>query len=225
MDEVRAICAEHGVPVIEDACQATGGALRGRVLGSIGDIGVLSFGGSKLMTAGRGGAVLTSDATLAQRIRLHTQRGNDAYPLSEMQAAVLLPQLKQLADRNAARQRNVNYILENWPVGAPLQPALFPESRSATDNRPAFYKVAFRYEPPPDGLSRESYSEAMRRRGVALDPGFAALHKIHSQRRFRAVGDLPNATALHESLMTLHHPVLLQSEGEIRRLIDAMCLP
>ena len=79
--------------MIEDACQAPGAMLEGRRAGTFGDVGVLSFGGSKLLTSGRGGAVLTSDAHMAQRIRLYTQRGNEAYPLSEMQAAVVLPQL------------------------------------------------------------------------------------------------------------------------------------
>ncbi|MEO2016507.1 MAG: aminotransferase class V-fold PLP-dependent enzyme [Fuerstiella sp.] len=223
MDAIRAVAAERGVPVIEDACQATGGRLNGKVAGSIGDVGVLSFGGSKLLTAGRGGAVLTNDATLAQRIRLYTQRGNDAYPLSEMQSAVLLPQLQQLDERTHVRLQRVRQLLNALPKDSPLKPALLPHPAENIDDVPAFYKVAFRFESEKaDGRSREDFATVARQNGVALDSAFTALHKTHSQRRFRAVGDLSNAAALHEELMILHHPVLLQGADEIDALVAAI---
>ena len=219
LDEIIAIAEKRGIVVVEDACQAPGAILNGRTAGSIGDIGILSFGGSKLLTAGRGGAILTNNATLAQRIRLYTQRGNDAYPLSEMQAAVLLPQLKQLAYRNQTRLKTVQRILAQLAPDAPLQPALFPNPRQLTDSVPAFYKTAFRYAPQVEtDISREQFCANMREQGIALNPAFSGLHMIHSQRRFRAVGDLLNATTLHNSLTTLHHPVLLAKPAEIEHL-------
>ena len=223
MAAVRAVAAEHGVPVIEDACQAAGGRLNGKAAGSIGDVGVLSFGGSKLLTAGRGGAVLTNDATVAQRIRLYTQRGNDAYPLSEMQAAVLLPQLQQLNERTHVRLQRVRQLLNALPADSPLTPALYPDPTDNVDDIPAFYKVAFHYDGEKvGGQSREDFATLARQNGVALDPAFAALHKTHSGRRFRAVGELPNAAALHEELMTLHHPVLLEGADQIDALVAAI---
>jgi dTDP-4-amino-4,6-dideoxygalactose transaminase len=103
IEEIRQIASVHGIVVIEDACQSPGAIIAGQRAGSSGDIGVLSFGGSKLLTSGRCGALLTSNAAMAQRIRLYTQRGNDAYPLSEMQAAVFSPQLKTLDEFNSVR--------------------------------------------------------------------------------------------------------------------------
>ena len=220
---IRAIAAEQGVAVIEDACQAAGGRLHDQAAGALGDVGVLSFGGSKLLTAGRGGAVLTRDATLAQRIRLYSQRGNDAYPLSEMQAAVLLPQLQQLETRTQLRWQRVRQLLSSLPADAALQPALWPSPAETSDCMPAFYKMAFRYQPQPaDGRSRDDIATAARQQGVALDPAFTALHKTHSQRRFRAVGDLTQAAALHEQLLTLHHPVLLESAARIEHLAGVL---
>ena len=78
------------IAVIEDACQAPGAVLNNRPVGSWGDCAALSFGGSKLLTAGRGG----SGSEHHQRRLLsgsssYNERGNIAYPLSEMQAAVL----------------------------------------------------------------------------------------------------------------------------------------
>ncbi|MDW8241588.1 MAG: aminotransferase class V-fold PLP-dependent enzyme [Thermogemmata sp.] len=72
---VLAVARSRGWLVIEDAAQAPGGRLGGRPLGSWGDIGVLSFGGSKLLCAGRGGALLCHDARLAQRLRNLLRRG------------------------------------------------------------------------------------------------------------------------------------------------------
>jgi dTDP-4-amino-4,6-dideoxygalactose transaminase len=65
---------------------------------------VLSFGGSKLLTAGRGGALLTNQESIMQRAKIFAERGNNAFPLSELQAAVLGPQLSKLASRNRKRR-------------------------------------------------------------------------------------------------------------------------
>ena len=207
------------IAVIEDACQAHGATVQGRPAGTGGDVGLWSFGGSKLLTAGRGGAVLTNRNDIAQRIKLYTQRGNDAYPLSEMQAAVLLPQLQQLPARTQARLASVRLLLRQLSSSSPFQPAVFPDPTAAVYVTPAFYKLAFRYCPGEQGhMSREDCAAVLRAQGVAMDPAFAALHRTHSQRRFRAIGDLPNATALHDTMMTLHHPVLLSDVEEISRL-------
>src|SRR5215813_1506994 len=58
MERVTAIAREHGISVIEDACQMPGALIEGRKAGTWGNIGVLSLGGSKLLSAGRGGVLL-----------------------------------------------------------------------------------------------------------------------------------------------------------------------
>ena len=214
MDQISDFAGQHGLPVIEDACQATGGILNGEIAGSIGDVGVISFGGSKLMTAGRGGAVLTNDAAIAQRIRLYTQRGNDAYPLSEMQAAVLVPQLQQLPQRNQQRLKAVEAFLSELSSSR-ITSAVWPEVDTSSTGLPAFYKLALRLNDVDGSISRDEFAASARAVGVALDPGFPALHKIHAKRRFRAIGELPNAADLNDQLLILHHPILLQSLQEV----------
>lgn len=66
---VQALASAHGIEVIEDAAQAAGGTLNGARLGSIGDIGVLSFGRGKGMTAGTGGALLVRTPSLEAWMR------------------------------------------------------------------------------------------------------------------------------------------------------------
>ncbi len=215
MDETVSAARAHGLAVVEDACQVPGARQNGRPAGTMGDVGALSFGGSKLLTAGRGGAVVTDSARCAQRIRLSVQRGNDAYPLSEMQAAVLLPQLQCLDERNSRRQAAVERLTRAVSSDAPLR---MIRSRGPND-APTWYKVAWLLD---DGESRESWVAHLKAAGIAMDTGFPALHRIHARSRFRASGDLSESDRLHERLLTLHHPVLLADEEELLRV--AQCI-
>ncbi len=67
MDEIMEAARRHNLLVIEDACQGVGGAYKGRMLGTIGDVGAFSFNYYKNMTCGEGGAVVTDDAGIAAR--------------------------------------------------------------------------------------------------------------------------------------------------------------
>jgi 8-amino-3,8-dideoxy-alpha-D-manno-octulosonate transaminase len=67
MDEIRAIARRHGLRVLEDCAQANGGSFRGRALGSLGDAGAFSMQQFKIITAGEGGAMTTSDSTVFER--------------------------------------------------------------------------------------------------------------------------------------------------------------
>lgn len=61
-DEIVAICQQHGATLIEDAAEALSATYKGRKCGMLGDIGVLSFNGNKIITTSGGGALLTRDA-------------------------------------------------------------------------------------------------------------------------------------------------------------------
>ena len=200
---VRQTCDDAGVALIEDACQNPGATVHGRPAGTWGDAGTLSFGGSKPLTAGRGGAVLSADERVLARIRRHVGRGNDMSPLSEMQAAVLLPQVERLPADTAVRSANADQ-LRSLPGLSPLAPAASAETRTA------FYKLGFRYDPAAfGGLPRDLFCAAVRAEGVALDPGFAALPDLFSARRVRFAGGLPHAREAGKHCVVLHHPVLL----------------
>lgn len=204
---IRELARGRGLAVIEDACQATGARLFGRRAGAGADVGVISFGGSKLLTAGRGGAVLTSRPEIAERIKRHVQRGNDAYPLSEMAAALLPPQVAQLDSRNRQRFAAVR-TLRQMPAVARLNP--FPEPPG--DVEPSYYKFGFQYSPAAfGGLTRDQFVAAAHAEGVALDAGFRSNHLIHASRRFRAADELVAASHWDQTILTLHHPILLEA--------------
>lgn len=117
MPEITALCAAAGVPLIEDCAQAHGATLAGRKAGAWGRLAAFSFYPTKNLGAlGDGGALLTDDAALAERLRALRQYGwSDKYRVSipggrnsrldELQAAVLLAKLPLLDAHNAWRRR------------------------------------------------------------------------------------------------------------------------
>jgi dTDP-4-amino-4,6-dideoxygalactose transaminase len=213
------IAHQHSLIVIEDACQMPGAKRDGRLAGSFGDVGLFSFGGSKLITAGRGGALITHDASIAQRIRLYRIRGNNAYPLSELQAAAILPQWQRLDTDNNLRALAVASLIFQLPNDCGLTPFRNPPG----DLHASYYKLGFWYSPEClEGLSRETFARAMRAEGIAMDPGFRGLHLSHAKRRFRAVGDLAYATRADSNILTLHHPMLLEGEIAVEEFLAVL---
>jgi len=215
---VTALAAEHGVRVVEDAAQVPGAVVQGRRAGTWGDVRELSFGGSKLLTAGRGGALLTPHPDVYQRLRLGLNRGNQVCPLSELQAAVLLPQLDRLAARNARRRHAVRLLAERLRD----VPGLRPFRNRGADDEPCYYKVGFQFDADRFGLSRARFVAAARAEGVAFDEGFRALHAGRSPSRFRRPGPLTEADRAHAGAVVLHHPVLLGSDAEVEQVAAAV---
>jgi perosamine synthetase len=218
MSAVRAVADKYGFGIVEDAAQVAGARVEGRPAGWWGDVGILSFGGSKLLSAGRGGAILTARADLFQRVRLALSRGVQHWAaLSELQAVVLGPQLDRLAEHTAERHRAVERLTSNLadvPGLRPFQPS--------AEGLPAFYKLGFYFDEGAFGLSREQFVKALRAEGVAFDPGFRALHVGRAASRFRAGGPLTNATTAGASVVILHHPVLALGNAAVDAVADAV---
>ncbi len=223
MQRLTHITRQRGIAVIEDACQVPGALIEGRIAGSWGETGILSFGGSKLLTAGRGGAILTRSPQIAQRIRLYSHRGNEAYPLTELQSGLLLPQLEALDFQNQVRQKHVDTLLARLGRNSGLIPFNNRQLSSQAPSKPGYYKLGFLYQPEQfQGLSRDLFCQGMQAEGIAVYPGFRALHAIHSRRRFRQTDELKVATACDQSMIVLHHPVLLTSEENMAAIAEAV---
>jgi dTDP-4-amino-4,6-dideoxygalactose transaminase len=211
--------------LVEDACQAPGAVVAGRPAGSWGEVGVLSFGGSKLLTAGRGGALVTRDEQILQRVKIYCERGNDAFAMSELQAAVLVPQIPTLAAANAARLRAVQRLLAACGELTDLAPLRLPAEPSCA---PAFYKLPWLLDGSPSACHaakleqlRRQFIAAAQAEGVAIDEGFRGFVHRTSQ-RCRVHGDLSAARKAATGTVLLHHPVLLASEDTILRVARAI---
>lgn len=218
MRAIVELARRHGLRVIEDACQVPGATVDGRLAGTWGDVGVFSFGGSKLLTAGRGGAIITSQPAIHQRAKIYYDRGNQLAPLSELQAAVLLPQLVRLDERNARRAASVTRLQELCAGLSFLRPAPPAE----VGDRPVYYKVPWRFVAPAGSrVDRQWLIAAARAEGLALDAGFRGFFR-RGPRRCRTAGELRQAQLAAETTVVLHHPVLLESAERVAAVAQVL---
>lgn len=77
MDEIMAICAEHNVPLIEDAAEALSSTYKGKYLGTLGKLGIFSFNGNKIITTSGGGMLVSDDEELIKETRFLATQARD----------------------------------------------------------------------------------------------------------------------------------------------------
>ena len=130
IEQIVAVAAKHGIPVLEDTAQAAGARLNGRHLGTFGAIGTFSLDSVKTITTGEGGMCITSDPTLHQRMDNYHDHGHDHlsnpggrggekrpfigfnYRMMEIQGAIGLAQLAKLDSILAAQRENKQLLRE-----------------------------------------------------------------------------------------------------------------
>ena len=121
MGALTEIADRHGLRIIEDGAQAHGASWEGRGVGTFG-LGCFSFYATKNLTTGEGGIVTTNDDALAEKLRILRNQGMRAryeyvmaghnYRLTDLQAAVVVPQLARYRDVVAKRQGNAARLSE-----------------------------------------------------------------------------------------------------------------
>jgi len=176
IDALMAICAEHDLLFFEDAAHAHGSEWNGKRAGSFGVAGSFSFQNGKVMTAGEGGMVITSDADLAARCRSYGNQGRrpgftffhhfelgDNYRITGLQAAVLTAQLERL-DAQIER-RTANWAIFRDEVGD--TPNIVWQSIPTAVNRNAWYLVLGR---TANGLDRDAFCKKLQAEGIPTTP-------------------------------------------------------
>jgi dTDP-4-amino-4,6-dideoxygalactose transaminase len=83
IDKIMAIADKYGIPVVEDAAEGMGSRFDGRVLGTFGKFGVLSFNGNKMITTSGGGALICQSDEDANNVMWYATQARDAYPYYE----------------------------------------------------------------------------------------------------------------------------------------------
>ena len=223
------IARARGVGIVEDAAQAPGATVEGKPAGTWGDVGTLSFGGSKLLTAGRGGALLFTDAQLHQRAKTWLHRGLQQWaPLSELQAAALRPQLRKLKDATRWRAERVGELLREEPN----PPAPFPEGAGEADAREPLAasrgaltarEAASGFSPFPSGRGAggggSDNSPAFYKLGFQYDPVAFGLSRELFVKALRAEG-----VAFDAGFKALHvgrSPSRFRAAGDLTHAADA----
>jgi dTDP-4-amino-4,6-dideoxygalactose transaminase len=211
MDAVLAL----GLPVVEDCAQAHGASYRGGRAGTLGALAAFSFYPTKNLGAlGDGGAVVTSDAALDERLRLLRQYGQaDRYEhvirgvnsrLDELQAAFLRVRLTVL-DEGLARRRAIAAHYDEALAGAPVTPLA-----RGDDSEHGFHLYVVRAD------DREAFRSALEAAGVATLIHYP--RPIHGHEPYRALGEgrsLEGAEELAASVVSLPlYPELSDAEVE-----------
>ena len=218
MPEIRQWADDTGITLVEDTCQSPGGRIDGQLAGTFGDASVLSFGGSKPLTAGRGGAILTDKRQVLQRIRVHSERGNHAFPMSELQAAVLRPQLARLDIDNQLRQTRATQLI----AALTEVPGLTPLEILPSWNPNAIYKLGWWYDAAEKSRrSRDQAAYEFWCEGIPIDAGFRGFVG-RSAKLCRQPTRLTRCRAAIDQTLILHHPVLLEPADRIEQLATAI---
>jgi dTDP-4-amino-4,6-dideoxygalactose transaminase len=125
MDEILAISAKFEIPIIEDSAEALGSTFQGKALGTLGDIGIYSFNGNKIITTSGGGALVSNDKKYCNKaLFLATQARDKAdhyqhseigynYRMSNILAGIGRGQMEVLDNRIAARRSNFEFYKAN----------------------------------------------------------------------------------------------------------------
>jgi dTDP-4-amino-4,6-dideoxygalactose transaminase len=239
MDAITAIARRHNLLVIEDAAHAIESRYHGRKVGSIGHLTCFSFYVTKNMTTGEGGMVTTSDAALAEKIRvlgLHGlsadawNRFSDAgyrhydvvwpgfkYNLTDIAASLGLSQLPKLGGWLKRREElwhRYDQAFADLPLTTPAAPA--PDTLHARH----LYTILLDAKAP---LSRDAFMAEMHRRQIGTGVHYRALH-VHPYYRDRwnfRPEQFPNALSIGQSTVSLPLMPKLTDE-EAGRVIEAV---
>lgn len=121
MDAIMEICRKHNVPVIEDAAESLGSYYKGRHTGTIGDFGIFSFNGNKIITTSGGGMLVSNDETKIEKVKFWATQSKDKaryyqhseigfnYRLSNVSAGIGRGQLKVLDARVLKKKEIYEY--------------------------------------------------------------------------------------------------------------------
>jgi dTDP-4-amino-4,6-dideoxygalactose transaminase len=185
MDAICALADQYGLAVLEDAAQAHGAQWNGRGVGSIGDMGSFSFQSSKNLASGEGGALVTNNDFLVNLARAYADCGryNGAdgpraflgwdYRMTEMQAALLLSQLKRFEAQAAQRDANGQYLAEKLQSITGIKPA----KRDSRVTRHAYHLFMFSVDESVWGVSTNVFMDALRAEGIPCSAGYVPLYR------------------------------------------------
>jgi len=225
MDTILAIAKKHNLFVIEDAAQAHGASYKGKRAGSFGDVGCFSFYPGKNMGAfGDGGAVVTNNDTVAQKLRWwqswgakkkyhHEIKGGNSR-LDSIQAAVLDVKLRHMDIFNQERSRHAKTYIElikksGLNIKLPVV---------AKDVNPVWHLFVIQVD------DRDNVQKYLNSKGIGAGIHYPIpIHRLNAYSELMHFeSELPNATSAAPKLLSL--PIYPELENnEINRIVSTLC--
>jgi dTDP-4-amino-4,6-dideoxygalactose transaminase len=173
MDEIMAIAKKHNLLVIEDCAQAPMAKYKGKLVGTIGDIGVFSLNYHKHIHTGEGGVIVTNNDYLAERIYLIRNHGENIvepkgtkdifnthgynFRMTELEAAIGIEQLKKLPTLLDERLKNASYLADEIGKIQGLIPPVIQENTTHV-----YYVQPFKFKKEIIGIDRNTFITAIK---------------------------------------------------------------
>lgn len=220
MGPIIEIAARHNLAVIEDAAEAHGACYKGQRVGGIGDIGIFSFYGNKIITTGEGGMVVTNRADLAEKIRMLRDHGMSPerrywhpvlgynYRMTNIQAALGVAQMERV-EIILAKKLLIAELYNNALCNIPG--LILPPQEPWANN--VYWLYSLLIDEGVFGLARDAVMAELRQVGIDTRPLFPP---VHTQPIYLTGQELPVSEYLSAHGLSLPSAVNLKQEDIIR---------
>lgn len=216
---VAQVAERHGLVTIEDAAHAPGSSYRGRMCGTLGDIGCFSFFANKNLPLGEGGMIVTKDEDLARKVRMLRSHGMTSltwdrhrghahgydvldsgfnYRLDEIRATIGITLLRRLHQANA--QRGALSALYRELFTGPNSSISMPFAGTIPGGSSAHHLAVVLL---PEGTDRTRVQEQMRSRLIQTSVHYPPIHRFTAYRAMAGSRPLPKTDAVADRLLTL----------------------
>ncbi|HEY3272825.1 MAG TPA: UDP-4-amino-4,6-dideoxy-N-acetyl-beta-L-altrosamine transaminase [Methanocella sp.] len=237
IEEIREIADEHGLYLIEDACHALGAEYHGKKVGGFADMTILSFHPVKHITTGEGGAVVTNDDGLCQKLKLLRSHGMDRtarersgkalgyvydikmlgrnYRITDIQCALGLSQLRKIDHFLARRQELADLYDETLKDVSFVET---PVTRSGIRHAWHLYTILLE-----KGIDRDVFYEYMRNNGIGANVHYIPVYRFTYYREHFDIDPAayPVTEDVFSSIITLPlHPGL--TDDDVRHICDVI---
>ena len=206
VDEIKKICDNYKISLIEDAAESLGSFYKGQHTGTFGSLGTLSFNGNKIITAGGGGCIVTNDIKLAKRAKHLTTTAKVAhkwefthdmvgynYRMPNLNAALLLAQLENL-DVFLQNKRETALAYEDFFSGKDFH--FIKEPKNSKSN---YWLNAIILK---DLKHRNLFLEETNSKGIGTRPIWTLMHKLAIFENCHS-GDLKNSEWLEKRVVNI----------------------
>ncbi|MCM1267684.1 MAG: UDP-4-amino-4,6-dideoxy-N-acetyl-beta-L-altrosamine transaminase [Bacteroidales bacterium] len=240
LDPLREICKKHGLILIEDGAHVIGTKYKGMPNGSISDMTTFSFHPVKTVTGGEGGAVLTNDEALYEKLLLYRAHGitrkeelmenaSDGpwyyeqialgynYRMTDMQAALIISQLDKLPQFSRRRKE----IVSRYDRAFSEHPAFFVQ-REIPESDTTRHLYILRLVPEKLTVDRKQFFAALAAENVCCNVHYIPTYYFpYYQKLGYRKGLCPNAEKLYEEIITL--PLYYgMSDEDVESVIEAV---
>lgn len=208
MNAIMEVAQYYNIPVIEDAAEALGSRIGQRMCGSIGDMGVLSFNGNKIITTSGGGALLSDDEAVIRRARFLATQARDPAPhyqhshvgynyrMSNVLAGIGRGQMQVLKERIGQRRANYDFYCDLLKGQKGI--SLLPEPAGSYSNR---WLTTILVDPQKTGgITREHVRLALEKENIESRPLWKPMHLQPVFREFPYFGSQVSARLFEQGL-------------------------